>query len=92
MVYKLNITDKHLIGAAIRYTGASLLPALKTIPGLQSEKAYEAVVLAGQIAYAESYRYVYYTSTAFGAISIIAACFLGDIGAYMDDHVAVVMH
>jgi len=27
----------------------------------------------------------------FGVISIIAAAFLGDIGKYMDDHVAVVI-
>ena len=49
------------------------------------------VVAAGQIAYAEAYKYVYYVSIAFGTISIIAACFLGDISKYMDDHVAVVM-
>ena len=49
-------------------------------------------MLAGQVAFADSYKYVYYTSIAFGAVSIIAACFLGDISAYMDDHVAVVMH
>ena len=36
-------------------------------------------------------RYVYLVSIAFGAISIIAAAFLGEINEYMDDHVAVVM-
>ena len=46
---------------------------------------------AAQIAYAESYAYVYYASIAFGVISIIAAAFLGDINAYMTDKVAVVM-
>ena len=50
------------------------------------------VVYAGQLAYAEAYKYVYYVSIAFGGVSIIAACFLGDISKYMDDHVAVVMH
>jgi hypothetical protein len=30
-------------------------------------------------------------SIAFGAVSIVAACFLGDISKYMDDHIAVVM-
>jgi hypothetical protein len=49
------------------------------------------VVGAGQIAYAESYKWVYYVSIAFGIVSILASCFLGDITKYMDDHVAVVM-
>ena len=39
-----------------------------------------------------SYKYVYFTSIAFGAVSIVAALFLGDINSFMDDHVAVVMH
>lgn len=92
-MYELGITNKTYIVEAIQYTGASLLPLLHTIPGIGlNETAYNAVVLAGQEAYAQSYKYVYYTSTAFGAISIIAACFLGDIGKYMDDHVAVVIH
>ncbi|KAJ9623525.1 hypothetical protein H2203_005787 [Taxawa tesnikishii (nom. ined.)] len=82
-----------LIEEAIVLTGASLLPALNTIPGIKGVPgAYEMVVYAGQLAYAESYKYVYYVSIAFGAISILAACFLGDITKYMDDHVAVVIH
>lgn len=93
MIYELGIINKSLIAEAIGYTGASLLPLLHTIPGIgMNETAYDMVVLAGQEAYAQSYKYVYYTSTAFGAVSIIAACFLGDIGKYMDDHVAVVIH
>ncbi|KAI9641866.1 hypothetical protein NHQ30_009733 [Ciborinia camelliae] len=93
MARELNITNKTLIGEAIKYTASSVLSLLKTIPGIAgNETAYEMVVIAGQDAYAESYVYVYYASTAFGAVSILAACFLGDISAYMDDHVAVIMH
>lgn len=93
MIYELGITNKTLIGEAIGYTAISILPLLQTIPGIAgNQTAYDMVVLAGQVAYADSYKYVYYTSTAFGAISIIAACFLGDIGKYMDDHVAVIIH
>ncbi|KAH2281432.1 hypothetical protein KXW02_005118 [Aspergillus fumigatus] len=89
----LNITNPAYIGEAIELTGASLLEELKTIPGIAgSEAAYNAVVAAGQLAYAESYKWVYYVSIAFGGISILAACFLGSISQYMDDHVAVVMH
>jgi len=75
------------------YGLGSLLPLLQEIPGIKgNDTAYEMVVLAGQEAYAASYKYVYYTSIAFGSVSILAACFLGDIGQYMDDHVAVVIH
>jgi hypothetical protein len=91
MELKLNITDPQLIEEAITLTGASLIDELRAIPGLESEAAWSAVVAAGQLAYAEAYKWVYYASIAFGAVSIIAACFLGDIKQYMDDHVAVVM-
>jgi len=93
MELELGIVDPVSIGQAVTYTAASLLPLLKTIPGIAgNETAYDIVVLAGQEAYAQSYKYVYYTSIAFGSVSIIAACFLGDISPYMDDHIAVVMH
>ena len=93
MELELGITNVTYITDAIQLTGASLLPLLKDIPGIAgNQTAYEIVVRAGQVAYAESYRYVYLTSIAFGGISIVAACFLGNIDKYMDDHVAVVMH
>jgi hypothetical protein len=91
MVTKLNITNSKLIGEAIELTGASMLEELRLIPGLESDIAHHAVVKAGQIAYAEAYKWVYYSSIAFGGVSIIAACFLGDISNYMDDHIAVIM-
>ncbi|TKA61545.1 hypothetical protein B0A55_12640 [Friedmanniomyces simplex] len=93
METKLNITDPLVIKEAIGITGTSLLPLLQELPGIKGVPgAYDLVVLAGQMAYAEAYKYVYYVSIAFGAVSIVAACFLGDINKYMDDHVAVVMH
>ena len=93
MEVELGITNVTYITDAITLTGASLLDGLKMIPGIAgNETAYEIVVGAGQIAFAESYKYVYYVSVAFGTISIIASCFLGDINSFMDDHVAVVMH
>lgn len=93
MVEYLNITDPTLIGDAITLTGASLLDDLMAIPGIAgNQTAYDIVVQAGQVAFAESYKYVYYVSIAFGTISIISACFLEDITKFMDDHVAVVMH
>jgi hypothetical protein len=74
-------------------TGASLIDDFKYLPGVDGNVTiWNALVLAGQQAYAEAYPYVYYSSIAFGAVSIIAALFLGDISKYMDDHVAVVIH
>ncbi|KAK0302105.1 hypothetical protein LTR01_008960 [Friedmanniomyces endolithicus] len=93
MKTKLNITDVDVITEAIGITGISLLPLLNELPGIKGiPGAYELVVEAGQIAYAEAYKYMYYVSIAFGIVSIVASVFLGDIGKYMDDHVAVVMH
>ncbi|KAK5069331.1 hypothetical protein LTS08_008477 [Lithohypha guttulata] len=93
MALRLGITNTTHITHAIEYTAASLLPLLNTIPGIAgNETAYAMVVQAGQVAYAESYKYVYYVSIAFGVISIIASAFLGNINKYMDDHVAVIIH
>ncbi|KAH8646363.1 MFS multidrug transporter-like protein [Xylariales sp. PMI_506] len=87
-----NITSTAVITEVITLTGASLLEDIAEIPGIAGNEAlYNAVVLAGQVAYASAYKYVYLTSIAFGGISIIAALFLGDISKYIDDHVAVVM-
>jgi hypothetical protein len=105
--------DPQVIAAIIKLTGESLIDRIKNIPEVAAAgpQAYDAIILAGQIAYADAYKWVYYVSickylvisaikwiyaniisAAFGVVSIIAACFLGDITKYMDDHVAVVMH
>jgi hypothetical protein len=91
LILKLNVTNATYIQEAAELTAASLIDELRAIPGLESDAAWNAVVQAGRIAFAESYKYVYYVSIPFGVLSIIAACFLGDIGQYMDDHVAVVI-
>jgi hypothetical protein len=91
-MYSIGITDEATIGEVIELTGVSLIDQIAEIPGIKgNQTAYDIVVLAGQIAYAKSYVWVYYASIAAGVVSIIAACFLGDINKYMDDHVAVVM-
>ncbi|PLB38978.1 putative MFS drug efflux pump [Aspergillus candidus] len=93
MLTKLHITNTTYIAEAVELTGASLLDELRHIPGIAgNEAAYNAVVTAGRIAYAESYKWVYYASIGFGGVSIIAALFLENIGDYMNDNVAVVMH
>jgi hypothetical protein len=93
MTRGLGVTNPKLIQKAIHLTARAMLSELKTIPGIgNNETAYQMVVTAGQTAYAASYKYVYLVSIAFGGVSIIASCFLGNIDNYMDDHVAVVMH
>ncbi|KAH7336262.1 fungal trichothecene efflux pump [Rhexocercosporidium sp. MPI-PUGE-AT-0058] len=88
-----NIFSGEIIKAAAELTGASLIDKILYLPGVDGNiTIWNNIVLAGRVAYAHAYPYVYYTSIAFGAVSIIAAAFLGDISQYMDDHVAVVMH
>jgi hypothetical protein len=89
---RIGIKDPMVIKEAIVLTGESMLSELHHLPGIAgNETRYEILVKAGQMAFAESYKYVYLVSIAFGAVSIVAACLLGDISKYMDNHVAVVM-
>ncbi|RMD42407.1 hypothetical protein DV735_g2743, partial [Chaetothyriales sp. CBS 134920] len=85
------ITDLGVIVEAIKLTSVSLLPLIKELPGMENETLYNAVIAGGQMAYAESYKHVYLGSIAAGSVSIIAACLLGEIDQFMDEHVAVVM-
>lgn len=88
----IGATETSDIVAAISLTGNSLIDQLHDIPSIgNNETAYNMVVYAGQLAYTESYKYVYYVSLAFGVLSLVCAAFLGDIEKYMNDHVAVQM-
>ena len=57
------------------------------IPGLTAA-VVQAAGLGSSWAYAESLKYVWYTSIAFGGLSIIACIFLGDISNYMTNRIA----
>ena len=84
-----NITTITHIGELI---GQSLIDEILPLPGVDGNMTkWRILVRAGEQGYAEAYPFVYYCSIAFGVVSIIAACALGDIEKYMDDHVAVVM-
>ena len=88
----IGATNSSDIIEAISLTGNSLIEELHNIPIIgNNETAYSMVVYAGQVAYKESYKYVYYVSLAFGVLSLVCAAFLGDIEKYMNDHVAVQM-
>lgn len=79
---------KETVTEIVELTAAGLLPKIRELPGVASDTAYDALILAGQQSYAYAYKYVYYVSIAFGGVSIICAAFLGDISQYMTDHVA----
>lgn len=79
---------KEVATKVVQITVSGLLPALRKIPGLQEDAAYQHVVLAGRVNFAYAYKYVYYVSIAFGGVSIACALFLGDISRFMNDDVA----
>jgi len=86
---QLGITNTQVIGEIITLTGAGLINTIREVPGVQTDAEWEALVKAGQIAYAKSYPWVYYVSIAFGGLAIIACFFLKNIDGYMNDHIAV---
>ncbi len=90
VMLQAGINNLTLIIDAIELTGASLTDEILPIVG-GNETLWQEVVLAGQLAYADNYPWVYYCSIAFGAVSIIASLCLTDISKYMDNHVAVVI-
>jgi hypothetical protein len=87
---KAGITDPRVIGEAIQLTAVSLVKEIRHLPGID-ERIWAEIVAAGQRAYANAYPWVYYCSVAFGAVSVLASLFLGDISAMVDDSVVAVM-
>lgn len=88
---KLGITDKAAIGQIIGMTAESLTDDIRHLPAVKSDAAWEAIVEAGQLAYANAYPWVFYASIAFGGIAILASLFLEDVSEFIDDEVAVVI-
>ncbi|KAH0845698.1 hypothetical protein AYO21_05907 [Fonsecaea monophora] len=60
---------------------------LTTVPGVTPD-IIEAGAVGSRWAYAESLKYVWLTSIAFGGCAIIACLFIGNIGKYMTNRVA----
>ena len=81
-------TLTHTVTEIVELTGAGLLPAIRELPGVTSDAAYDTIIAAGQESYAYAYKYVYFVSLAFGGVSIICSLGLGDISKYMTDHIA----
>jgi hypothetical protein len=51
--------------------------------------AYQAVGEAALQTFSTAFKLVYYITIAFGAPACVAAAFMGDVGKYMDENVAV---
>jgi hypothetical protein len=60
---------------------------LAQFPGI-TEGIIEAATIGSRWAYAESLKYVWLTSIAFGGCAIVACLFIGNISKYMTDRVA----
>lgn len=60
---------------------------LLKLPGV-NESILAAATLGSQWAYADSLRYVFYTSIAFGSMAIIACCFLPSLKRYGTNRIA----
>jgi hypothetical protein len=59
----LRTKNKHLIEEIITLTGNSLINRIKHIPEVAAHPgAWDTIVAAGRLAYADAYRYVYYVS------------------------------
>jgi hypothetical protein len=60
---KYKIADPEAIKDVITLTGQSLINRIKDIPQVAEHPgAWDAIVVAGRLAYAQSYKYVYYVS------------------------------
>ena len=92
IVQQLLIFNETLITEMTTLAGNGQFQALRDITDTfqNTPNAYPVIISATQVAFARAYKWVYYISIAFGGVSFIAACMLGDIQKYMDDHVAVV--
>lgn len=84
-VYQLIILNRTLVEQLVTLAGNGEFRELRELTNTfeNTPNAYEVIIGATQVAFAKAYKWVYYISIAFGGISFIAACFLGDIKKYM---------
>jgi hypothetical protein len=61
---KAGIFKTAVIKEVIELTGSSLIDQIKEIPEVAAKgpAVYNQIILAGQLAYADAYKYVYYVS------------------------------
>lgn len=64
---------------------------LASVAGVNST-IIAAGALGSQWAFADSLKYVFYTSIPFGVLALIAACFLGDIVPYMTNRIVATLN
>ncbi|KAK7521111.1 major facilitator superfamily domain-containing protein [Phyllosticta citriasiana] len=71
---------------------ANLNKNLTTYPTLRNNPiGVQRIIEAGRECFAKSFPHMYWAGVGFGAVSTVAAVFLGDITQYLDDHIAVYM-
>lgn len=87
---RAGITDGKIIEKIIQLTATSLTEAIRPLPGV-TEESYHSIVLAGRLAFASAYPWVYYASIAFGGLAVVASVFLEDISEFIDDNVVVMI-
>ena len=56
------ITDEAEIVEIINLTSASMIDAIRQLPGVTNDEIWNNIVYAGQVSYAYAYKYVYYVS------------------------------
>ena len=81
------VQDLVTLSANAQFTQLKTLIA--TDPRIVGKDSYNLIVAATQEAWAVAYKWPYYISIAWGGVSLVLACFLGDIRRFMDNHVAV---
>ncbi|ELR04919.1 hypothetical protein VC83_02808 [Pseudogymnoascus destructans] len=88
---KAGVYDPEVIFNLVQGMSAVPYSALaKAIPQLMADPAaYQAVGEAALESFAAAFKLIYYITIAFGAPACVAAAFMGDVGQYMNENVAV---
>ncbi|KAI9727696.1 MAG: hypothetical protein M1828_005924 [Chrysothrix sp. TS-e1954] len=86
---KVGVLSEAEFGEIATTLSGNLRPLIVNFPAINTPEKVETVVHASRLCFEYAYREVYYVSIAFGAVAVIAACFLPDISKLMDGHVAV---
>ena len=86
----LGVTDPTMISGIMQIlTAMPFREFVLTIPGLAGTPVADMLKAAVIETYSMSFRYIYMITIAFGVSACAVAAFLGNVGQYMDSHVAV---
>lgn len=89
---RYGVSDATQIRAMVLDIAANLDANISIYPALRGNpEAVAKVVAAGRECFARSFPDMYWVGVGFGAVSTVAAVFLGDVARFVDDRVAVEM-